>query len=348
MSRLVLTGSSGILGRRVAARLVASRTFEQVLGLDREPVEQDQVPGVDSKVVDLLVDELEPHLEGAACVVHLASGYGVDRSTASTHVGDAALTERVMTAAARAGVPHLVLLSSAVVYGAWPDNPIPLTEDAPLRPNRGFGFAHDKAEAEQIATRLAHQHGIGLAVLRPTTAVGEEGGSWIARALTASVGVRVGDADPPVQFLDFDDLASATALAVERRLDGVFNVAPDGWIPPDAMRALAGLPRPRVPVRVARRLVGARWRLGLSPTPPEVLPWVMHPWVVANDRLRATGWEPSHTNEEAYVAATAPGPLDTLSPKRRQELALGIAGAGLLAGGVAVALMVRRMLRRRS
>ena len=169
----------------------------------------------------------------------------------------------------------------------------------------------------------------------------------MARALTASAGLRVGDVDPPVQFLHFDDLASATALVVEERLSGVFNVAPDAWIPPDQMRALAGRPRPRVPIWVARRLVGLRWRLGLSATPPEVLPWVMHPWVVANDRLRAAGWTPSHTNEEAYVAATEPGPLDTLSPKRRQELALGVVGVTAVSATAGLAVLVRRMLRRR-
>jgi hypothetical protein len=58
------------------------------------------------------------------------------------------------------------------------------------------------------------------------------------------------------------------------------------------------------------------------------------------------GWEPTWTSEEAYVAGTAPGPLDTLSPKRRQELAIG---AAVGTGGRAVRWRwrVRRALRRR-
>src|SRR3546814_11358477 len=89
-----------------------------------------------------------------------------------------------------------------------------------------------------------------------------------------------------------------------------------------------------LPERVALRVASLRWRAGLAPTPPELLPYTVHPWVVANDRLRADGWEPTSSNEEAYVGAHRAGPWATLSPRRRQELALGGAGA-LILGAVA-------------
>jgi nucleoside-diphosphate-sugar epimerase len=345
MSSVVLTGSAGTLGRRVATRLVASPVFDRVIGLDLAAGTLTGVDGYVERQVDLLHDDLGPHLEGVATVVHLASSFA--RELVPVADTDVDLTRRVLDAAAAAGVAHVVLMSSATVYGAWPDNPIPLTEDAPVRPNPGFDFAHDKAEVERLAERARAQHpGLRMAVLRPTTTVGDDASSWVSHALTASAGLRIGDVDPPVQFLHFDDLATATVLVAELGLEGPFNVAPDGWIPPDAMRALAGLPRPRVPVAVARRVAAARWHLGLSPTPPQVLPWAMHPWVIANDRLRAEGWEPAHTNEEAYVVTTAPGPLDTLSPKRRQELALGAVGAAVAVAGVGAAALVARRLRR--
>src|SRR5262249_42795004 len=141
------------------------------------------------------------------------------------------------------------------------------------------------------------------------------------------------------QFIHLDDLAGAIELAARERLDGAYNVAPDGWIPGEEVRALAGGPRVRLPERVGARLTTLRWRLGRAPTPPGLLPYVTHPWVVANDRLRAAGWEPTYSNEEAFVAGHRPGPLATLSPRRRQELALGAAGVGLvgiLAGAIAL------------
>ena len=45
---------------------------------------------------------------------------------------------------------HVVALSSATVYGAWPNNPMPLTEDAPLRPNPDVAYAVQKSYVEHL------------------------------------------------------------------------------------------------------------------------------------------------------------------------------------------------------
>jgi len=345
MHAVVLTGSAGALGRRVFERLCEADGADRVLGADLIDHGAGVPAGAESRTVDLMTHDLAELFAGADTVVHLASvlapkAQGVDIGR------DVELTRRVIDGARQAGVSSLVVMSSALVYGAWPDNPVPLTEEAPLRPNPGFDFAAEKVEIEELVVALrAAEPSMSIAVLRPTVALAEGERSWVSHVLASAAGVHAGDIDPPVQFLHFDDLASATVLAARRRLDGCYNVAPDGWIPPDAMSGFATLPRLRVPVWVADRLTAARFQLGLSATPPEILPWTIHPWVVANDRLRAEGWEPQNTNEEAYVAGTAPGPLDTLSPKRRQEIALAIAGGAVVAAGIGAAIWIRRRTR---
>ena len=345
MQAVVLTGSAGSLGRRVLDLLCEDDDAPQVIGVDVVDHTATAPSRASTRTVDLLSHDLVGLFEGADTVVHLASvlapaSRGID-------VGrDVELTRRVMDAARCAGVGSLVVMSSATVYGAWPDNPVPLTEDAPVRPNPGFDFAAEKVAIEQLAADLrARVPTMAVAVLRPTVALADGEQSWVSQVLASAAGVRAGDMDPPVQFLHFDDLASAAVLAARARLDGCYNVAPDGWIPPDVMREFAILPRPRVPVWVADQLTSARFHLGLSTMPPEILPWTIHPWVVANDKLRAEGWIPENTNEEAYVAGTAPGPLDTLSPKRRQEITLALAGAAIAAAGVGAAAWLRHRTR---
>ena len=228
-----------------------------------------------------------------------------------------------------------VYVSSAMVYGAWPNNPVPLTEDAPIRPNPGFGYATGKAEAERIALEWRDATpGSRLAVLRPVTVLGGENGR-LTRLLRDVLPTGVGDAVPPVQYLHRDDLVDAVALACEAELDGVFNVAPDGWMSEEQARALtAGPLRVRLPARVRRRVPG------LGPNvPPDVLPYLVHPWVVANDRLRAAGWTPRYTSEEAFVAGAGVPGWQSLSLGRRQAIAFGGVGAavaGAVAGAVAL------------
>jgi nucleoside-diphosphate-sugar epimerase len=339
---VVITGVETPLGRRVA-RLAAEEAGADVVGLARGPV-----TGLPASVaiyrVDLTGDDVKPHLQDADAVLHLATSVP---ETPTSATDDVAVARRVLEAAGDGGVPHLVVLSSATVYGAWPDNPVPLTEDATLRPQPGFTFAGERAEIERMAGEWRDAHpGTTVAILRPARAAGSDHSDWLVRALRPGPAVPDDVEEPPVQFVDLDDLAVACDLAGRRPLDGAFNVAPEGSIPGDQVRSLAGVPvKVPLPRRMASRLLRWRFRVGLSSTPPELLPYVQHPWVVASDRLRAEGWAATVSNEEACVEAHEVGAWATLSPRRRQELALGVAAAGLLAVVAGAVLAARRWLR---
>jgi len=340
MSTIVLSGSTDALGVRVKALLSEDERVERIIEVGSDATSTN---GRHDHDHDYDHDhdhghgghDLKASLEGASAVVHLG--------------GDVDETRALLDAAAGIGASTIVLLSSATAYGAWPSNPVPLTEDAPLRPNPDLEFAVRAAERERLAVEWKSDHpGVTVAVLRPAVPVAEDATGWLARALRVAASVRSASAeDPPAQYVHLDDLAAAVVLAWSDRLDGPFNVAPDGWIAGDQVRALAGVPRVRVPDPVAQRLAWTRWKLGLSSTPPGLLPYTLHPWVVANDRLKAAGWRPTSTNEEAYVAGHRPTPWATVSPQRRQELVLGGAAAAVAAATAGTIALVRRSRRRR-
>ncbi len=342
MAMVVITGIETPLGRRVA-RLAAADPQVEVVGLAAGPV-----VGLPDEVavlrLDLAHDDVKPHVEHADVVVHLAQSVPHTPTAASD---DVAVARRVLDAAGDTGVGHVVMLSSATVYGAWANNPVPLTEDATLRPNPGFAFATERAEIERLTAEWRDAHpGSTATILRPARAAGSDHRDWLVRALRPAAAVPENADEPAVQFVDLDDLATACDLARTRRLDGAFNVAPEGSIPGDQVRSLIGAP-PKVPLpeRAASRLVRWGFRWGLGPTPPELVPYTLHPWVVAADRLRAQGWEPRVSNEEACVEAHDVGAWATMSPRRRQEVALGVAGVGIVGLAVGGVLAVRRWLR---
>ena len=245
---------------------------------------------------------------------------------------------------------HVVLVSSAMVYGAWVNNPVPLTEDAALRPDVEFAYARQLGAVEQLVDgwRLDRPDRT-VTVLRPVITMAADGTSGLASALAAGMGQRLSESDPPAQFLHLDDLASAVVLGVEQRLDGVYNVAPDGWVQSERVRALAGgVPRLKLPARVSEAITGLRWRFQRGPIPPGLRSYTRSPWLVANDRLKAVGWRPTVTNEQAYVEGTEAKWWTMVSPKRRQELSLG--GLAVVVLGITLAVLrgVRRAHRRRS
>ena len=108
------------------------------------------------------------------------------------------------------------------------------------------------------------------------------------------------------------------------------------------------MPRLKLPDRVSEAITGLRWRFQRGPIPPGLRSYTRSPWLVANDRLKAVGWRPTVTNEQAYVEGTEAKWWTMVSPKRRQELSLG--GLAVVVLGITLAVLrgVRRAHRRRS
>jgi nucleoside-diphosphate-sugar epimerase len=362
MPTVVVTGVAGSVGWRGATRLLGRPDVDRVVGVDLIPVTESD-PRLDARVIDLSArpgpgdPDLERAMDGAAAVLHLAWNVPDGKGAVAADVVAAAAANqrgltRVLDAAEKAGVEAVLFVSSATVYGAWADNKIPLTEDARLRPNPEFTFAVSKAESERILAEWADGHpGVAVAVLRPAVTVGTDGRP-LYQALGITRAPRLGDEGRPVQYLHVDDLASAVVLAWEQRLSGVYNVAPDTGIPEEQARALAGgVARLSIPERLGARLSSIGWHLWRQGVPVEARAYATHAWVVAPDRIKAAGWQPEYSSEEALVAADERVHWDDLPPGRRQNfnlilVAVGVAAAA--AGAVGVFAALRRRRRRRA
>lgn len=346
MTRVVVTGAAGRVGSRVLALLARREDVHEVVGVDLRPCTGS---GIEAHRVDLATGDLTGAFDGADAVLHLASVFGLSIEGPEIDAAvEVTIARRVLEAADKAGVGHVVVMSSATVYGPWANNAVPLTEEAPLRPHPDLALAVQKAEIERLVAEWSRDHpGAVAATLRPAIVVQDGLSGWLAEAVHAVSGLPTGD-DTPIQYVHIDDLAAAVVSVWAAGLTGPVNVAPDGWLTPTERQALDPVPRVRLPERVAVAVANWRWRLRLAPTAPGILAYARHPWVVANDRLTATGWEAANTNEEAYVAGHEPRVIESIGPRRRQELALAVVGtvlAGAVAGGVT---LVRHRRRRRN
>lgn len=299
---IAVTGASGLLGQRLLPLLDASGSVDRIVGLDvRDPARRTRK--LEFHCVDIATAELKPLLEGVDVVVHLAAVVGCipdEGLMARVNIGG---TRRILEAASTAGVRKIVRASSASVYGAWANNPVPLSETAPLRPNPGFAPALHDAENERLLREWHNEHPSAVVTtLRIAPVVGPGAHTLFATVARGRPPVTVRGATPPMQVVHIDDAAAALAFAVEHDLDGPFNVAADSWLTSEeAAHLVPRAMRPPLPYEAAERLLWALWSTGLGDAPPSVLPYLVHPWVIANDRLKAAGWSPRHTNEEALL-----------------------------------------------
>ena len=338
---VAVTGASGLVGRHLVPVLAAHADVDRVLGLDvREP---DRRPrNVEFARVDIAGTELKPLLEGIDVVVHLAGVVDPVPDVGLMARVNVEGTRHVLDAAASVGARRIVRISSATVYGAWANNPVPLTEDAALRPNPHFSPAVQGAEVERLLGEWRTDHpDVTVTTLRSAPVVGPGAERLPARILLGRPPLRVRGAAMPVQVVHVDDLAAALALAATRDLPGVYNVAADGWL--DASDAREMIPRsavPALPAEALERMLDRAWELGLGDVPPGVVPYLTHPWVIANDKLKTAGWVPTHTNEDAISEAVA-----SLPPGDKRPVFV-LVGASAFASTV-VYIAYRRGRRRR-
>lgn len=336
MSAVVVTGAAGNLGRRVTAALAARPEIDRVYAVDLVSLPA-IAPEVEAHAFDLSApgagDELAALAKRADAFVHLA--------WQPEGQGNLDVLRNVLDATATVEPTQLVHLSSATVYGAWPDNPVPIAEEVPPRPNPGLGYAVEKRSAELAVERWAHQHPeVTVALLRPACTVGSTE-QPLYHALAANKRAPLGGQQRMVQYLHVEDLAQAVVHAYDRGLSGTYNVAPDNGVDEHVAGRLAGgpatVPLPR-PLRNA--LSSWAWKAWHRGAPPGARPYAEHSWVIAGDKLRSTGWLPRYSSEEALVASDSKAHWDDISIGRRLTIAL--AGAGVLAAGAGGAVWSHR------
>ena len=343
---VAVTGAAGPVGEAAARALVADSRVGRVVCVDDR---RGDVPGASWRVLDVRSPALVGRLAGVDVVVHLtvdAAVDGVEHGPASRNVRG---TQTVLTSAAAAGVRRVVVVTSAMVYGALPDNPVPLDEDAPLGAMPDGALVADLLEVERLAERAPRSHpGLEVTVLRPAALVGPGVDSLLTRHFEAPRLLVVRGSRQRWQFCHVDDLASAVVVAALGLVTGPATVASDGWLEQEEVEHLTGMRHIELPPSVAFGTAERLHRLGVLPAPATDLQYVLHPWVVPSTRLRQNGWRPSYDN------ATALGVLleqarghHAVAARRvgRRDATIGAAGAAVAVVGTAA--LVRRARRRR-
>ena len=220
----------------------------------------------------------------------------------NTMVPDLAEAKRVFAACAPTGLAMVIVLSSAMVYGADPYNPGLMAESrVPLRRDKnpiGSQWSTLEALAEE---HVGQQADTILTILRPAAVPVHGGTDYFSRVFRRRLVPTLPLHDPPLQLLSPDDLAQAVCCAVERSTGGVFNVAPDGVIPFRVALRMAGatrLPVSRLVQRAARRVLTA---LGLA-YPSDQLEYIRHSWTVSNEKIkRELGFVPERSSIAALL-----------------------------------------------
>ena len=255
---VAVTGAARGIGRALVAQLATSAHVRKVIAIDDH---RGDVPGVTWRVADVRDPALASRLAGVDVVVHADLDLRPDSEHRARRAFNVRGAQTVLTSAAADRVGRVILVTSAMVYGARADNAVPLPETTPLAADVDSSVAGDLLEIEQLARRSPRAHpGMELTVVRPAALVGDEIDTIVTRHFEAPRLLTVKGCEPRWQFCHIDDLVSALELAVTGDVTGEFAVGSDGWLDAETVSELSGLRGIELPA-------GAHLRHRAAPAP---------------------------------------------------------------------------------
>jgi UDP-glucose 4-epimerase len=319
--RYLITGGSGYIGTRLVELLSLREDTEKIVICDVVPPKGGYLPKTEFEHVDVR-DRGAVHsaLQRANpdVLMHLAFILNPSHDEALMYEVDVNGTHNVLEAAAEAGIGQVLVTTSAVAYGAFPDNPDPITEDHPVRGVARFSYARDKTESDRIVQLWALQHPDTITtIVRPCIVYGPHVDNYLVRLWSKPpFVVDAGNIDSTTQFVHEDDVVDAISRLLLGRHAGEFNLSPDGLMTRRECGELLDLPVRKLPVWLYRALAKLFWRLRLSEAPAGGIDFELYPWIVSNEKLKKTlGWTPRYTSRETFeIAMRAQGKLPPVDP----------------------------------
>ena len=316
MPRDLVTGSSGLLGACVLARLAGTGRDVRLLDVLPPPAGalRDGVEAVQADMRDAA--RVREAARGVDTIYHLAAGQRMKPQFASLgedeiRVMNVAGVANVLAAARACGTRKVVVVSSSGVYGI--PTTVPMTEDHPQRPLGAYGWS--KIEAERLCLEFLAEGG-DVTILRPMSLFGPGmTGVFVLLFDWVHRGRRVyllGSGRNRVQMVSAWDVADACVLAAARPAarGAILNLG-SARVPTvreqvDALIAHAGS-RSRVvgvPAGFLRAAARVLDLVKLSPIVPEHYLLADSTFVLDIARARAVlGWTPRFDNVQLMCDA---------------------------------------------
>jgi len=284
-----ITGMSGYLGGALCRELDALPWCKRFFGMDiKRPLakyhkgEFRLMDITDSRLVQW-VKEVNPDI-----LIHLAfvlAPIHDGQKMARVNVGG---MRNVLMAIAEAQVPQTLIASSATAYGAYADNPVPLTENHPIRRHPSFAYAREKAEVESLCEEFMAQHpDVAMSVIRPCMVFGPRVDNYLFDLFTMPLAVVPKKHAARFQFVHEDDLVGAALAILAKEGRGAFNVAPPDTVGLEEIYRQTGKKPVALPGWMIRRMLDCTWKTGipLGKAPAALYDFLRYPWIVDASRL---------------------------------------------------------------
>jgi dihydroflavonol-4-reductase len=275
--KVVITGGAGFIGRAIVERLAARG--DDVVALVRDPA---KAAYIKADHVTLLPSDLSSQaamtaqMRGADAVIHAAGSYRIGIKPAERDAmwdANVGATERVLDAAVAAGVPRIVYVSTANVFGNTNGE---LADESYQRDlKKGFLSWYDETKFRaHEAAEVRQKQGAPVVIVIPTQVYGPHDHSEASSQLDSAYNGKLRYVAFPttgLAWLHVHDLANGIAAALDSgRIGESYVLAGDPHRVGDSVAIAARVagrkaPRMSVPTGLLRMIAPISDRLGGLP-----------------------------------------------------------------------------------
>jgi len=287
--RIFISGISGYIGTLFAKKLLQLDWVESVYGIDIRPL-QFSHQKLHFKTMSVNSEELAAELMSIKpdIVVHLAFIVNPIHDEDLSYRINVEGTKNIIQAVKKAKIKQVMVASSGTAYGAFADNPIPLTEEHPIREHKTFQYANDKAKIEALLKDFKEENReVIVSILRPTVVFGESVDNYLSGILEYPIIPVIKGYNPDLQFVHEDDVIDSMIAILEKSGEGAFNISPNDYIALSEIIKMTGKKSITIPYSFIKIAINAAWKLRLKfqKYPLGFMDYMMFPWILSSDKI---------------------------------------------------------------
>jgi len=312
VTKILITGSTGYCGHFLARHFAGQGI--PVVGLDIAPhLGVKDIPGftfIKTDIRDRAALEKIFAAEQPSHVLHLAFLMDPVHDKKYEYDVDVMGSKHAFELAnATSSVRQFVLLSSAAAYGAFPDNPEFLTEEAPLRP-RDYNYGIYKREVENFYHSYPKRADLKLVIFRMCTAVGPsyyKPGGVVSTVTKSPFMLDIKGGDGRVQFIHEEDVIALFDRVVnDADVEDTFNLAPPSYATTRELAKPFGKRFIPLPLWLLRGIFWIIWNLRLAALTPAIARLMAHGIIISPKKLMARyDYTFKYSAKDAFLDAVA-------------------------------------------
>lgn len=294
--KVAISGISSYLASELIPFLEKDEEITSILGIDlvKPEVKSNKIQFMKR---DVREKDISEDLKGYDALIHLAFIVSPLKDVKEMYSINIDGSKNMFKNAIKAKISKIVHASSVAAYGSFEDNPVPITEDHPLRlMDKKYYYHETKYKVEKFLDKLESKYkSVKIIRMRPHIFLGPTINNRVKEMYQTDKIISFFP-DHPSQYVWAEDVAKAFYLALKKDVSGAFNLGGDNPLPIKEIAERLNKKVVDLPYKICLFLATLTYKLHLQRSlDPGWIRMSRYPIIVDSTKAKEVlGWKPKY------------------------------------------------------